>query len=294
MQIVDGTGRLAMLARDKVIDHARLQRTRTEERDERDDVLEAIGLQPADEVLHTARFQLEYRRGLAALEELVGRRIVHRQIRHVERPLSFALAIRIDDLDRPIDDRKGTKSEEVELHETCRFHIVLVELRDDAAPSVIAEERREIREHGWRNDDTARVHAGVAHEAFERSRHVDQRTRLFFGLVAPLQLRLLLERVLERNAELEWDELRDRIGKAVAQAEYARDIAHDGLRGHRAVRNDLRNALTTVTVGDVLDDSIAPVHAEVDVEVRHRDALGIEEAFEQQVILQRIEVRDTD
>ena len=43
---------------------------------------------------------------------------------------------------------------------------------------------------------------------------------------------------------------------------------------------------------DVLDDLVAPVHAEVDVEVRHADALGVEEALEEQLVGDRIDVRD--
>ena len=42
----------------------------------------------------------------------------------------------------------------------------------------------------------------------------------------------------------------------------------------------------------VADDLVAPLLAEVDVEVRHRDALGIQEALEQQAEAQRIEVGD--
>jgi hypothetical protein len=38
--------------------------------------------------------------------------------------------------------------------------------------------------------------------------------------------------------------------------------------------------------------SAAPVHAEVDVEVRHRHALGVEEALEQQLELERIDIGD--
>ena len=45
---------------------------------------------------------------------------------------------------------------------------------------------------------------------------------------------------------------------------------------------------------DVVDDAVAAVHAEVDVEVRHRHALGIQEALEQQVVAQRIEIGDAE
>ena len=47
-----------------------------------------------------------------------------------------------------------------------------------------------------------------------------------------------------------------------------------------------------VLVGDVLDDLVAPVHAEVDVEVRHAHALGVQEALEEQVVRDGIEIGD--
>ena len=43
---------------------------------------------------------------------------------------------------------------------------------------------------------------------------------------------------------------------------------------------------------DVVDHLVAPLLAEIDVEVRHRHALGIEEALEQQAEAQRIEIGD--
>ena len=42
----------------------------------------------------------------------------------------------------------------------------------------------------------------------------------------------------------------------------------------------------------VVDDLVAAVHAEVDVEVGHRHALGIQEALEEQVVRDGIEIGD--
>ena len=42
----------------------------------------------------------------------------------------------------------------------------------------------------------------------------------------------------------------------------------------------------------VIDHLLAFAEAEVDVDVRHADALRVEEALEQQVVLQRIDVGD--
>jgi hypothetical protein len=96
-----------------------------------------------------------------------------------------------------------------------------------------------------------------------------------------LQLRLDRERLLERDAELEGHELGDAVDLAVGHPEHAPHVADDGLRRHRAEGRDLRDALGAVLVAHVLDDAVAPVLAEVDVEVRHRHALGVEEALEE-------------
>ena len=134
------------------------------------------------------------------------------------------------------------------------------------------------------------MHAGIAGQALERAGEIDQLADVVILLVQAPELRLLGERVVERDAELERDELGDPVDPAEALAEHATDVADHGLGRHRAVGDDLRDPLAAVFLRHVLDDRIAPRHAEVDVEVRHRDAFGIEEALEQQVVLERVEV----
>ena len=79
---------------------------------------------------------------------------------------------------------------------------------------------------------------------------------------------------------------------AVAHAQHPADVAQRGLGGHRAEGGDLAHRGAAVAVLDVVDDAVAVALAEVDVEVGHRDPLGIQEALEQQVVLQRIQVGD--
>ena len=66
----------------------------------------------------------------------------------------------------------------------------------------------------------------------------------------------------------------------------------DRLRLHRPERDDLGDVLAAVLPRDVVDDLAAPPLAEVDVDVGHRDALGVEEALEDQVEVDRIDVGD--
>ena len=54
------------------------------------------------------------------------------------------------------------------------------------------------------------------------------------------------------------------------------------------------NTMAAKAVGDVADHFLAAVVGEVHVDVRHAQALGIEEALEQQVVAQRVYVGDAE
>jgi len=72
----------------------------------------------------------------------------------------------------------------------------------------------------------------------------------------------------------------------------APNIFDRGLGGHGAEGDDLGDVVAAVFLRDVIDDLTAAVHAEINVDVGHRHAFGIQEALEQQLVLQRIEVGD--
>ena len=88
-------------------------------------------------------------------------------------------------------------------------------------------------------------------------------------------------------------QLAEAVDLAVGHAEHAADIAQHGARLQLAEGDDLRHPVARrISSLDVADHLVAPVLAEIDVEVRHRDALGIEEALEQQAEAQRVEIGD--
>ena len=109
-----------------------------------------------------------------------------------------------------------------------------------------------------------------------------------------LQPRLVLDRLLERDRV--GGILRHQLGELVDLAErhfeHAADIAQHAARQERAEGDDLRHPVGAVAVAHIGDHLVAPLLAEVDVEIRHRDAFGIEEALEQQAEAQRVEIGD--
>ena len=86
------------------------------------------------------------------------------------------------------------------------------------------------------------------------------------------------------------DQLREPIDLAVAHLQDAAGILEDrpGLKPPEC--DDLGNPVAAILALDVGDDLVAMGFAEVDVEIRHRHALRVEEAFEQQVQCQRVEI----
>ena len=90
--------------------------------------------------------------------------------------------------------------------------------------------------------------------------------------------------------------LRHQLGELVDLAkrhlQHPADVAHHAAGEERAEGDDLRDAVLAVALAHIGDHLVAPVLTEVDVEVGHRHALGIEKALEQQPEPQRVEVGD--
>ncbi len=133
-------------------------------------------------------------------------------------------------------------------------------------------------------DDLLDVGVGVVH-----------RPQLGRRLVPVGVLVDLLEAVLQRRVTTH-HERRHRLGDLVAdrvrEAEHAGCVAHRvaGLDG--AERDDLGDVVAPVPFGGIADHLVPIAGVEVHVDVGHRDPARIQEALEQQVVLDRVEVGD--
>ena len=87
----------------KVVNHARLQRTRTKKSDQRDQIIELIWLDTLDQIAHTARLQLKYGSCITALQELKSKLVLHRNIFNIERIVRTNF---VNGLYGPINDRQ--------------------------------------------------------------------------------------------------------------------------------------------------------------------------------------------
>ena len=124
-------------------------------------------------------------------------------------------------------------------------------------------------------------------------RQVDDLLDLRVGVVGLAQLAARRHGLVEgRRRRLLGDHLGDAVADRVGHAHDAGGVARGGARRHGAEGDDLRHAVAAVLLGHVVDDFVAARDREVDVDVGHALAARVEEALEEQVVLERIEVGD--
>ena len=261
----------------------------TVERHQRDDVLDAVGPHADQRLAHAGTFHLEHADHFAARQHGVGVGVVERDRRQVD--LDAAAA---DQLHRRLQHGQRLQAEEVELHQPGLLDIFHVELGDRHVRARIAVHRHQFRQRPVADDDAGGVRRSVAVEPFQLLRHVEQRLddRLFLGLLGKARLVGDGVRQLDRIGRVLRHHLGQLVDLAVRHLQHAADVAQHGARLQRTEGDDLPDLVAAVFLLDVADDLFAPVLAEVDVEVGHRHAVGIEEALEQQREAQRVDVGD--
>ena len=101
-----------------------VHRSRTEERDHRHDVLDAVGLEVAHVAAHAGGFQLEHAGRLAGAEEVEGLLVVERDILAPDRDAARLL----DQAQCLVKDREVPEAEEVELQDAELVERLVLEL----------------------------------------------------------------------------------------------------------------------------------------------------------------------
>ena len=272
---------------------------------DRHDVLEGIGLHEPQQGLHAAPFELEQPDGLAAAEHGVDVQIVELQLGEVDAVAGSLL----DALDAVVDHGPVAQAQEVHLLEAHGFEPRVLETGDDHLPAAVLGGQVLLHgheTHEWLlgQHDTTGMHAGLAHTALDAQGRVDDLGYLGvvafhvpdgLGLVVPLVLGV--EAARERHGAAEKGFRHgpaDAVAHRVGQAEDARGVLGRGLRAFLAEGDDLRDTLAAVLLLDVGHDLVASALVDVDVDVGRRDAVGVDEALEDQAVFQRVHRGDVE
>ena len=254
-----------------------VHRARAVERHDGDDILEAVRPEPAQDVAHARGLQLENPNRVAAAQHLIGRSIVQRHVLEVE-----AGVVATDEIARARQHRQRLEPKEIELHQPGLLHVFHAELGGGHVRARVAVERDQLLQRPVADHDARGMGRGVAVKALELQRDVDQAGDRLVVRPRLLELRFALDGLaqVDRVRRVVGDELAQPVHLGIGHLQHAPHVAQGGTRLQLAEGDDLGHVIPAVLGLDVADDLVAPVLAEIDVEIGHRYALGVEEALE--------------
>jgi hypothetical protein len=240
---------------------------------------------------HPGGLQLEQAGRLARREQVERLLVVERDVLAPHRDA----ALLADEAEGAIEDRQVRQPEEVELQEAELLELLVLVLRlDRGGVALRSLEGDEVGERVARDDDAGGMRSGRANEPFDALGKVQEALDAWVRLEL-LQLGDEPARLGERRRPgSRRDDLRHAVRVRVRHAKDARGVADGGTREHGVERDDLRDAVRPVLLRDVGDDLVAPGIHEVDVDVRLRESLEVQEPLEQQLVPDGIDVGQAD
>ena len=277
---------LAVLAVDEHVDHPRLQRARPVERETAITSSKQSGLSrarslrmPSDSSWNTPSVSPAMRSSKTAV---VKRKLVHHRRLEAAAP---------DVLQALVDDRERAKPQVVHLEEAELLELGGGELGRDVVP--VPAEGYEVH-RGARRDHDARGVGGAGARCprggWSTGRAPSTRVPGPCTPEGPGRRRSPWRGAERRGPR---GSLRDLVDLRERKVEGLAHVTHHGARRHGPEGDDLGDAVAAV-LARVLDDPLAALLAEVDVDVRHRHAARVQEALEEQVVLQRAQPRDVE
>ena len=298
-----GDGFKSMFALDEMRDV--VHRSRAVEGVHGDKVGEDGGLQFTEVFLHSGTFELEDGDGVASAEELEGFGVVKRNMVNVKK---FARSL-FDVAQGFLNDGERDEAEEVHFDESDLLDDVSVVLRhDDVFVRLFVLDGGEgckgVEGVGT-DDNTTGVHSDLPDGALELFGVVDGVARgeirflVFLNesggvseAVFDVDFEFFASAVFEVVGELVRNEVFERIDGRERHVLHASHVGDGVFGGHLPVGDDVGNVCLTIFFGDVVEHPGASLVVEVNVDVGERDAVGVKKTFEEEVVLEGVNVGD--
>ena len=163
-------------------------------------------------------------------------------------------------------------------------------LRNNAATFGVALHGNVVSHGVAANDSRARMHALATHVALNRACGVDDFFGFRFFVVGLLEIGIRIERLVDRDAQFVADHFAQAVAHAIRLTKHASRVANGVLRLQLAERDNARHVVFAVELFNMLNNFLASLILEVDVDIRHLNAFGRQEALEQQAVRQGIKV----
>ena len=252
-----------------------------------DQVCDNGGLELDEELPHARGFKLEDADGLALGEYVIGGAIIQSDVFNVQlQPLG------LEHFHRLINDREGPKTQEIHLKQAHLFQAVHVYLGGDIARFGVLVKGNIVGEVPRRDDHSRRMGRGMAVHPLQNPAKFEQ---ILMDLVLRFDLcqgGVFAHGFFDGGFGIIGDHLGNPVGLAVGHPENPGHIPHHRFGLHFAKGDDLADSVLAILPLHVVDDLPPALLAEVDVDVGHRDAVGVEETFKQEVVVERINLGD--
>ena len=227
-----------------------------------DKVVERTRPQPRQRGHLCTRLDLEHPDGIGFAQHVVDRVLLGDG-----GEVDVATVVRTDEIDGVVQGAEHAQAEEVELDEPGGRAVVLVPLQHAAPGHATPFDRAHLDDGAIADDHAPRVDAEVAREVLDLACELEDIDRQVAGIG-------------DRRPPI--GGLRERVLLAACVPERLGHVTDGRLRAVGDDVRDLCRVVAPVRVIDVLDDLLATVALDVDVDVGRTVTLGRQEAFEQQ------------
>ena len=285
--LVVGLHAQALAALDVGVDRAALDRPRAHDRHLDGEVVEVLGARAPQRAHLRAALDLEDAGGLGLLDGLEGRGVVVGDAREVD-PLA---APRGDQLDAALDRRQHPQPEQVDLQEARVRAGVLVPHDHLAALHGGGHDRAAVDQRAGGDDHAAGVLGEVAGQAVRLLGQRAQPAPAALGASRPAPSAVAMSRSTSSPAPA-LRAARDALDLPRRQAQRLAQLADGAARAEGREGGHERRAVAPEALVHARDEDLAHVAREVEVDVGQRRDLLVEEAPEQQLVGDRVDVRE--
>ena len=270
-----------------------IHRTGTIQCDGCNEMVKFGGTHLREHALHAPAFHLKHANHIAARQELERFRVFDGNVGQTEiNVVSF-----LDELARFAHDGEMREPEKINFEQTDVFEVSHRKLRDGRTRLVAARGamQRRVFDNGLVGDDDARrVRGRVARDAFQQFRIVNQLAQIIGAFVQLAKFFDFFECAVNRFAGTHRNQFRHTVHFGERIIERAPHIANRRFCQHFAERDDLGDIVVAVLVARVIYHFFARVVGKIQINVRHRNAVGIQKAFKDEIVLERVEMRNAE
>ena len=203
-------------------------------------------------------------------------------------------ALADDLLNRVFDHGEGLEAEKVKFHQPGLLNPFHVELRRRHFRARVLIERHQIIQWPVRDHHTRSVGRGIPEQSLNLHAVFQQPVHHLFFAGRFAQALFLGQRFFDaqRFDPLQRNHLAQAVDLPIRHLQHPANIADGGLGEKCAKGDDLPHPVAAIFFLHVMDHLLAAIHAEINVEIGHADALGVQEPLEQQGIAQGVKVGD--